>query len=190
MSKLGLLGGTFDPPHIGHLILAQAAYDELKLDRVIFIPAAKQPHKQRKMISSPEVRLEMLMLALKGDGRFELSDIELTRPGFSYTYETITALKKVYAQSELFLIIGGDNIAEIETWEKPEAIFDMVKVAAALRPQCQQSGRFKDRITIFDMPQVDISSTLIRNFVKHRRPIKYLVSANVESYIRSKKLYL
>ena len=190
MSKLGLLGGTFDPPHIGHLILAQAAYENLDLEKVIFIPAKNQPHKQYKIISPPEIRREMLVLALGDDARFEISDIELSKPGLSYTYETLGLMQELYPDDELCLIIGGDNIADIETWKNPEKIFNLVTVAAAMRPDCKKAGKFKDRMKIFAMPQVDISSTMIRELVKNNKPIKYLVPEKVENYIHTKRLYL
>jgi nicotinate-nucleotide adenylyltransferase len=190
MSKLGLLGGTFDPPHIGHLILAQAAYDNLNLQKVLFIPASRQPHKQHKLISSKEIRRAMLQLALDGDIRFEVSDIELAKSGLSYTYETLGILKLLYPDDRLVLIIGGDNIADIETWKKPEVIFELAEVAAAIRPDCRQSGKFRDRMTMFKMPQIEISSTQIRELVRNQKPIKYLVPEKVENYIHARRLYL
>ncbi|MCP4584028.1 MAG: nicotinate-nucleotide adenylyltransferase [candidate division Zixibacteria bacterium] len=189
MSKLGILGGTFDPPHIGHLILAQAALENLKLDKIIFIPAANQPQKQLQQVSSVAIRLKMLKLALGNEEQFEISEIEISRDGLSYTCDTVDELKDMYPKAALYLIIGGDNISEIETWKKPEDIFTKANVAAALRPEFKSIGTYMNKIKIIDMPQVDISSTLIRKNVKDGKSIKYLVPERVENYISANGLY-
>lgn len=190
MRNLGVFGGTFDPPHIGHLVLAQCAYEELRLDKLLFIPAARQPHKADKPISSPEARLEMLRLAIGDDERFEVSDIEINREALSYTYLSLKNLKELYPECELYFIMGGDNIADIETWKNPEEIFNIARVAAALRPEYELSGQFKDGIQIIRMPQIDVSSTMIRELVGEGRSIKYLVPGPVETYIRHNRLYI
>lgn len=189
MANLGVFGGTFDPPHIGHLILAQSAYKRLHLDKLIFIPAGKQPHKQNQKITYSNNRLEMLKLAIEDDNRFSISDIELQDDGVSFSYKTLIRLNKIYPESQLFFIIGGDNISDIQTWMKPEEIFKLAKVAAAMRPDYKLSGEYKDNVILFDMPQIEISSTKIREMVKQKQSIKYLVPERVESYILKNKLY-
>jgi len=189
MSRLGILGGTFDPPHNGHLVLAQSALEFFKLDKVIFIPTAINPHKRHLKITNPEFRLDMLKLAIGHNAVFEVSDLEINRPGLSYTCDTVKEVKDKYQNIDLYLIIGGDNISDIETWKNPEDIFAMAEVAAALRPQSRASGKYKDRIKIIEMQPIDISSTMIRDYVKQGRSIKKLVPGKVESFIMEKGLY-
>lgn len=190
MNNLGVFGGTFDPPHIGHLILARYAYVELNLNKILFVPARNQPHKKEKNIASPEARLEMLKLAIRDDNRFEVSSMEIERKGLSYTYQTLKGLKKLYPESELYFIIGGDNIVDIETWKNPEEIFNLATVAAAMRPEYVLKGKYKNRIKIFNMPQIDISSTMIRNMIRGGQTVKHLVPSSVEKYIKHNRLYL
>jgi nicotinate-nucleotide adenylyltransferase len=187
--KLGILGGTFDPPHLGHLILAQSAYEQLGLDKVIFIPAAMQPFKVGRDISSAQIRYKMLELAIGGDDRFALSDIEIKRPGLSYTIDTIEELKKIYAATQMFLIIGSDIIGDMSAWKEPEKIFAACAVAMAIRPDTKLSSQYGDKIKPLTMPQVGISSTEIRQKIKDGRTIKYLVPETVERYIYQNHLY-
>jgi nicotinate-nucleotide adenylyltransferase len=187
---IGVLGGTFDPPHIGHLILAQSAYEELRLDKVVFVPAAIQPHKMNKISSPAEIRYRMLQLAIAEDSRFQISDIEISRPGISYTIDTLTKLRQIYVDARLYLLIGADNIADIATWKDPEKIFTLCEVAAALRPEFVPSGPYADHVLVFDMPAVQVSSTLIRKKVQEGLSIKYLVPPGVEEYVRQNRLYI
>jgi len=189
MKRLGILGGTFDPPHIAHLVLAQSAHERFALGKVLFIPAAIQPHKQRPDVLPGETRLKLLHLALDSDKRFEVSDMELKRVGPSYSVDTLLQLKEQHPEIELYLIIGGDNIADIEHWREPRRIFEVATVVAARRPHAKAVGRYKDKITMFDMPQIEISSTLIREMVEQGRRIKYLVPEGVEAYISEHGLY-
>lgn len=190
ITRLGILGGTFDPPHIGHLILAQSALENLRLDKVLFIPAAVQPHKQKREVSTPRVRLHLLKLALEDDDRFDISDVEIKRSGLSYTIDTLCNLQTLYPGVKLFFIIGGDNISDIVTWKDPDSIFAIARVAAALRPDSQPEGPFKDRVKLFDMPQIEISSSEIRKLARQGKSIKYLVPVKVEKYIRENRMYL
>ncbi|MCD6161796.1 MAG: nicotinate-nucleotide adenylyltransferase [candidate division Zixibacteria bacterium] len=190
MTKLGVLGGTFNPPHIGHLILAQSALEHYQLEKILFIPAAKQPHKQNRDIISVESRFRMMQLAIEKDNRFEISDIEIKRPGLSYTCDTLTELKSLYPEAKLYLIIGGDNISDMETWKDPEEIFSTVEVVAAKRPDSHPEGIYSSRIALFDMPQIDVSSTMIRRLVKEGKSISYLVPVEIEKYIKKHQLYL
>ncbi len=187
---VGLLGGTFDPPHLGHLILAQAACESLNLERVVFIPALIQPHKQDRPVTPANLRLEMLRLAVNGDPRFAVSEMEIARGGVSYTIDTIRGMELEYPESDLYLIIGADNVADIDTWKDPEEIFTRCRVAAANRKGYRLTGRFADRIRMFDIPEIDISSSEIRNRLKIGRSIRYLVPAPVEEFIKARGLYI
>lgn len=187
--SIGLLGGTFDPPHLGHLILAQAACESLNLERIVFIPAFIQPHKQDKPVTPANLRLEMLRLAVAGNPRFTISEIEIARGGLSYTIDTIRGMEREYPESDLYLIIGADNVADIDTWKDPDEIFAHCRVAAANRKGYQPTGRFADRIRIFDIPEIDISSSEIRNRIRTGRSIRYLVPAPVEEFIETRGLY-
>ena len=190
ITKLGVLGGTFDPPHIGHLLLAQTAFENYNLDKILFIPAARLPHKHQKAVAPVKTRLEMLRLALDEDNRFEISDIEIKRPGLSYTSDTLEKLQALYPKAKFYLIIGGDNISDMQTWKNPENIFALARGVASLRPNSRPDGVYRDRVEIFNMPQVDISSTMIRQFVKRGKSVKYMVTDKVEQFIRRHGLYL
>jgi nicotinate-nucleotide adenylyltransferase len=141
-------------------------------------------------VSAPEVRLRLLKLALQDDDRFDISDIEIKRSGLSYTIDTLRSLRRLYPEVELFFIVGGDNISDIATWKDPDSIFATAKVAAALRPDSQPEGLFKGRVKIFDMPQIETSSSEIRKFTRQGKSIKYLVPDRVEKYIRENRMYL
>lgn len=189
---IGILGGTFDPIHWGHLILAEQASEKFNLDQVIFIPAAKPPHKKGKKISSAKVRLEMVKLALKDNPKFFLSEIELKRSGYSYTVETLTALKKLYPNFELYFLTGSDMLKEIYNWRKPEQIYQLAKIVIAYRPGFDKinfKNKFTKKSLFLEIPALDISSTQIREKVKNKKSIKYLVHPEVERYIKEKKLY-
>ena len=185
----GLLGGTFDPPHYGHIALAEAAMKELGLDRIMFIPAHMPPHKNSAQVSSKSNRLAMLRLALEDHPAFEISDIEFERAGPSYTIDTIRRLKKRCPGEEFVFLLGTDNVAEMEGWYQPERIFDEVMVAAVNRPGFAPEGRFVSMIRYFDMPPLDISSTMIRQKIKARRSVAGLLPPKVEKYIIENDLY-
>ncbi len=185
----GILGGTFDPPHKGHLALADAAIEKLGLSRVIFVPAGVPPHKSAKIISTQKHRLKMMELAIAGRTEFELSRIELERPGKSYTIETILDLKKIYPDDQFFFLLGADNVREMNDWFQPERIFENATVAAVNRPGFRPAGRFASGVRYFDMEPVPISSTLIREKIKGGESIAGLVEPEVERYIMDNSLY-
>lgn len=185
----GILGGTFDPPHFGHIALAEAAVRELGLEKVIFIPDNIPPHKKTANISSKEHRLAMLKLALAGRREFEISTIEFEREGPSYTVDTIARLRSLYPESKFIFLLGGDNVREMESWYQPELILSMIEVAAGNRPGFVPRGRFADKIRYFDMDPVGISSTMIREKVANNESISGLLPPEVENYIYRNKLY-
>jgi nicotinate-nucleotide adenylyltransferase len=190
--RLGILGGTFDPIHSGHLILAEQLKEELKLQKVIFIPSANPPHKVNHPISPAKDRMKMVKLAIRDNPDFLISDLELKRKGKSYTIDTLTRFAKLYQDSELFFLLGSDAIDELPTWKEPYKIFQKVKVVVALRPgfdRIDPENRFVRRSLVVPINGLNISSTQIREKVRIGKSIRYLVPPGVEKFIRSKRLY-
>jgi nicotinate-nucleotide adenylyltransferase len=190
--KIGVFGGTFNPPHIGHLIVVESVRDQLQLDRVLFIPSSSPPNKLDHTVAPARHRLEMTRLAIDGAPAFELSDIEARRGGVSYTVETLRELSTANPRAELCVLIGADNLAEFQTWKSPDDILSVAQLVAMARPGYEkQSGASKfDRLATFvHVPQIGISSTEIRRRVKMGRSIRYLVPKNVEEYIGRTGLY-
>ncbi len=188
--RIGILGGTFDPPHIGHLIVAQDAWNALGLDRVLFVPAAVPPHKRGRVSTPAEVRLAMVEAACADDPRFEASDLEIRRGGTSYTVDTLRALKERDPQGALFFLLGADQFREIHTWRSPEELVRLAELVALSRPGYPnvepQIGLPYRRL---DVTCVDISATEIRRRVVAGEPIRYLVPEAVEAIIRAHGLY-
>ncbi len=190
--KLGILGGTFDPIHLGHLILAEQLTEKLKLDKVLFIPSASPPHKDLNEVSDAKVRFEMTKSAVEDNHIFSVSDIELKREGKSYTVVTIQKLKKLYPDSELYLLGGSDILDEIKTWREPQRIYELIKVVIGVRPgfnKIEKENEFLKRSIIVQINGLEVSSTQIREKVKKGKSIKYLVPTKVEEFIRAKGLY-
>jgi len=192
--RYGILGGTFDPIHIGHLIAAQASKESLSLDRVLFLPAAHPPHKRSDSVTPYAARRDMVNLAIQGNPSFEISDLEAQRPDPSYTVRTLKDLRRDYPPDrfELFLLIGADSLLEFGTWRDPEIIFSEITVAVFARPGYDVSTApkiFRDKAHWVPMPLIDISSTEIRERVRSNRSIRYLVPKEVEEYIAQNGLY-
>lgn len=198
--RLGVMGGTFDPIHIGHLAAAEEARDRFELDKVIFIPSARPPHKGGVTYSSPEARLEMVRLAIQDNSSMEVSDIEINRDGLSFTIDTLHRLREIYgADTELFFIIGADAILEILTWKEPEALFSQCRFIAATRPGYSLAelhealagltAGAEDNICRMEIPDLAVSSTFIRERVAAGKPFRYLVPEPVWRYIRENNLY-
>jgi nicotinate-nucleotide adenylyltransferase len=184
--RLGVFGGTFDPPHIGHLIAAQDARSALGLDRVVFVPAAVPPHKRTEAITPPGTRLAMVRAAIAGDAGFELDDLELRREGPSWTVDTLRALRDRLPDAELFLLIGTDQFAEFETWREPSEIRRLARVAVLTR---EGESDAPDGVRIVQVTRIDVSSTGIRARAAAGEPIRYLVPPAVEALIRLHGLY-
>ncbi len=195
--RLGILGGTFNPPHLGHLVCAQEAYVQLRLDRVMLIPAGTPPHKPVEEEPGAEHRLELCRCAVNGDERFTVSDLELTRSGPSYTVDTLEQLHSHAPDSELFLIVGGDVAAGLPHWHEPERVLSLAKVAIAKRRGTARSsveGALEEllggeRAEFFRMPRIGVSSTMVRRRVRTGQPIRYIVPDSVASYIDEHGLY-
>ncbi|MBE3089580.1 MAG: nicotinate-nucleotide adenylyltransferase [Actinobacteria bacterium] len=193
--KIGIMGGTFNPIHYGHLVTAEEALSQFKLDRVIFIPTGQPPHKTTCKLASPEDRYMMAVMATASNSHFFVSRIETERKGKSYTIDTLKELKFTYGESATFYFItGADAILEILTWKNPEEIITMCKFIAATRPgynlsRIEELKKAKDSISIMEIPALAISSTDIRERIKTSRPIKYLLPESVCNYLLKNDLY-
>ena len=195
---IGILGGTFNPPHLGHLVCAQEAYLQLGLERVMLIPARIPPHKPVDDEPGVEHRLEMCRRAVEGDEqRFELSDIEARRAGPSYTLDTLEELHSRMPDSELFLIVGGDVAIGLRSWREPARVLSLATLAVAERPGTRHAeveqalGQIEggERARFFDMPEIGISSTMLRDRVRAGQPTRYLAPDAVRDYISLHRLY-
>ena len=184
--RIGILGGTFDPPHAGHLIAAQDCLVSLGLDRVHFIPARQPPHKRRRPVSPAPLRLAMLDAALAGDDRFRVDDIEMNRQGPSWTVDTLRAYRERHAGAVLFLLVGMDQYVEFATWREPEEIARLATIVVMSRGGEQPRG---PGIVSVAVTRIDISSTQIRDRVGRGEPIRYLVPEAVETIIAGHALY-
>ena len=186
--RIGLFGGTFDPPHVGHLIVAQDALARLELARVTFVPAFQPPHKREREVSSAEVRLALVRAAIAGDDRFAVDDLEIRRGGPSYTVDTLRELQARQPDAELFLLLGTDQYEEIETWREPRELRRLACIAVLSRegrhPALRADGAIRVPVT-----RIDLSATEIRARVAAGQPIRYLVPPAVEALIRQHRLY-
>ncbi|MDD5042705.1 MAG: nicotinate-nucleotide adenylyltransferase [Candidatus Omnitrophica bacterium] len=186
--KIGVIGGTFNPVHIGHLILAEEAREKLGLDKVILIPTAMPPHKDASGIAPAEDRLKMLKLSVKGNKFFSVSDMEIRRRGRSYTIDTLRELKRRFARDEIYFIIGSDLLKYLNEWKDLGQILEMVKFVAATRPGYPLE-QIPDCIDTIPIRAVDISGFEVRECVLKGRSFRYLVPEAVFNYITKNKLY-
>jgi nicotinate-nucleotide adenylyltransferase len=195
--RVGILGGTFNPPHLGHLVCAQEAYLQLELDRVMLMPARIPPHKPVEHEPGVAHRLELCRLAVQGDDRFGVADLELARPGPSYTVDTLEALNSSEPNNELFLIVGGDVAAGLPQWREPERVLALATLAVARRrgtawasvESALQGLRGGERARFFRMPQIGVSSTIVRERIRAQQPIRYIVPDQVAEYVARHRLY-
>jgi nicotinate-nucleotide adenylyltransferase len=195
--RVGVLGGTFNPPHLGHLVCAQEAYIQLRLDHVMLIPARIPPHKPVEDEPGADHRLAMCRLAVAGDERISVSDIETRRGGTSFTVDTLSELHERDPDTALCLIVGGDVAAGLPQWREPERVLSLATLAVARRRGTARetveralSGlRGAERTEFFRMPRIAISSTLIRERVRSGAPIRYIVPDKVSAYIEQEGLY-
>jgi nicotinate-nucleotide adenylyltransferase len=195
-ARLGVLGGSFDPPHVAHLAIASEACHALQLERVLFVPAAAPPHKGGGARTPAEIRLELTSLAIDDDLRFTASGVEIER-GLVYTVDTLRALNARYVDHDLVFIMGSDSLLQVETWHAPEELLSLCSLAVAPRPGdspeeiAAAAARLGGHeVTLLDVPALDVSSTSIRARVARRQPIRYLVPRRVEQYIQETRLYL
>ncbi|WP_252502886.1 nicotinate-nucleotide adenylyltransferase [Sporosarcina sp. Marseille-Q4943] len=187
MKKIGLLGGTFNPPHIGHLIMANEVKHALQLDEVRLMPTSIPPHKADPSDATPEQRLRMVELAVSGTPGLTASSYEVDRGGVSYTYDTMKALKKQEPDTEFHFIIGGDMIDMLHKWYKIDELMKIVTFVGVGRPGTV--GETQYPITMIQIPEIDLSSTVIRNRLQTGGTIQFLVPDDIETYIRQEGLY-
>jgi nicotinate-nucleotide adenylyltransferase len=194
LRKIGLFGGTFDPVHTGHLLLAESVLGDAGLDSILFIPASVPPHKPEGAASQAEDRMAMVRLAIDGNPGFRASDIELGRTGASYTVDTLAELQASddWSDAEWFLILGADMLADMPNWRNPDEIVRRAGLLVMERPgfDCRTLQTSYSRAALsVRTPMIDISSTQIRKRIREGRSIRYWVPAAVDSYIREKGLY-
>lgn len=190
--RIGVFGGTFDPPHIGHLILAADASDALRLDRLIFVPASAQPFKvATPAVASAADRLEMVRLAVGGDPRYAVEDTEIRREGLSYTVDTLEEISRGNAKSELFLLIGHDTLAGFDGWKRPDRIRELATLAVMARSASGGEGTVPGGVGIVAIStrRVDVSSTEIRERLASGKSIRGFVPEPVERFIVARGLY-
>ncbi len=197
--RVGIMGGTFDPIHIGHLVIAEAAREQLALSEVIFIPAAQPPHKAGREVAPAEHRLHLVQLATESNPFFRVLDVEMKREGPSYSYDTLRALVETHGEStDFYFIVGGDEMNTILTWHRISELFALCRFAAARRQGAPLSllevrerlgEEVLARIHSVQAPELEISSTDIRRRLREGRSIRYLVPEKVEAYICKEGLY-
>ncbi len=199
--KIGICGGTFDPVHLGHLAVAEIVRCEFGLDKILFIPSGKPPHKNLDSVTDPIHRLKMVQCAVSTNPNFEAVSIEVERQGYTYTVDTLNQLHALHSEStEFYYIIGADVVMDLLKWKNAEEVFTLTKFIALMRPGFQDE-EFKNRIrylkskygveiTGFEAPLIDISSTFIRDRIKNGKSVKYFITEPVERYIKENKLYI
>lgn len=201
MRKIGIMGGTFDPIHIGHLILGEAAFEQFGLDQVWFMPAGNPPHKRNRAgCASDGQRVEMVWRAIAPNPHFALSLEEMNEDGYSYTYRTLERLRGEYPDTEFYFVIGADSLLDFDTWKEPQRIVDACNVVVATRNQIsagqfdqvleQRRRQFHGNFLKLDTPNLDISSQTIRNWIRSRQTVRYYLSEEVRRYILENNIYL
>jgi nicotinate-nucleotide adenylyltransferase len=197
VARVGILGGTFNPPHLGHLVCAQEAHLQLGLDAVLLMPVHAPPHKEAVQDPGVEHRVELCRLAAGDDDRLVVSTLEADRPAPSYTVDTLTELHARAPEDELIFIVGGDMARSLPRWREPERILELASVAAVQREGAAREEiarelagvRGGERVRFLDMPRIDVSSSLVRARVAAGQPIRYLVPDAVARYIEERGLY-
>lgn len=185
MRRIGILGGTFDPPHIGHLIIAEEARVALKLEEVWFIPTSAPPHKEAS--TDAEARVEMTKLAIEDNPYFKVNTIEIERSGKSYTIDTIEILKEENPDAEFYFIIGADMVEYLPHWERIDELVNLIRFVGVKRSGFELISEYD--ILKVDIPLIEISSTMLRSRLREKRSVKYIVPDAVYSYIKGERLY-
>lgn len=198
MSRIGVLGGTFDPVHIGHLILAEEARDQLDLSIVYFVPAGDPPHKRDRRLAPVEDRLRMVELAVEGNDRFRPSRVDADRPGPHYTIDMVNIFRgQLPVGGQLYFLMGFDSLAELPHWHEPQQLVAACQLVALTRYNVPLDWEYlesrlpgiRDRVTLLDMPELEIASNQIQARVRSGRSIRYLVPDAVRGYIEREGLY-
>lgn len=193
------MGGTFNPIHTGHLILAETAFQQFQLEKILFMPSKSPPHKREREILSDVHRSKMIQLAISHNLHFAFSDLELKRKGITYTCDTLSILTKQYPQIEYYFIIGADSLFQLETWKEPEKILQMAHILVSSRYHLSESKleqqisylkkKYQADIHFFSMPCIEISSQFLRENLQNGKEIRYYVPDEVEDYIKKNHLY-
>lgn len=198
--RVGIMGGTFDPIHLGHLILGEKAYEQLHLDKVLFMPSGNPPHKRnRQGRATDNQRVEMVRRAICGNPHFELSLTEMHENGYTYTYHTLEMMKKQNPDTDYYFIIGADSLYDFDSWMNPDRICQNCILVAAVRNHTsvaeldkemeRLSLKYKGTFLRLDTMNIDISSETIRDWIKEKKSIRYYVSDQVISYIEENHIY-
>ena len=194
---MGVLGGAFNPPHVGHLVLAQEAASQLGLDEVLLVPVGESPYKRIEPEPGRDVRLEMTRLAAAGNGALAASDLETARDGPSFTYRTLEELSEQRPGDDLFFLMGADVAAGLGSWREPARVLELARLAIAVRPGSALSDAEdalerldgRGRAELIEMPEIGVSSSAVRRRVAEGRPIRYLVPDGVAELIAERELY-
>lgn len=198
--KVGIMGGTFDPIHLGHLILGEKAYEQFGLDKVLFMPSGNPPHKRnREGRATLDQRIEMVRLAIKGNPHFELSLEDACEEGYSYTKETLTRLKSNHPDTEYYFIMGADSLFSFEDWREPDQIAKLAVLVTAVRDHVKMTEMktqiahlnriFDADIRILSTPNMDISSQMLREWIREGKSVRYYVPYLVAEYIHEHGIY-
>lgn len=204
MSGIALFGGSFNPIHYGHLLVAEEARTRRRLDKVVFIPAAEPPHKDPKDLASPLDRLVMTVLATVGNPCFEVSAVEIERGGRSYAIDTVRHFRKTLGEdTDLYFLVGADTLLELPRWREPDALLRECQFLAVTRPGYDlakilqyrhlgtgEGGGMLESVLLEEVPSLDISSSQVRQRVREWKSVKYLVPEAVEQYLHNRQLYL
>ena len=201
MSRIGIMGGTFNPIHKGHIKLAYAAYKELKLNKVWFMPSKNPPHKKKNDIASDYHRVNMIKLAIESYKEFELSEVELQREGTTYTADTLSYLKEIYPEHEFYFILGADSLINIEKWYKPEKLFELTSFIVASRDDVDKKdldyhmeylqNKYNNvKINILNMDKIKVSSTELRKKYRDYKNIRNdIIDEKVHQYIKEYEVF-
>ncbi len=197
--RIGILGGTFDPIHVGHLVVAEDCWYQLGLSEVIFVPVGEPPHKRGRSVSAAVDRVAMVELAITGNPHFRMSRADVDRPGTSYSVDTVRTIRsEVGSDASLFFIIGGDSLIDLPSWHQPNVLLELCQVVAVNRPGYPRFDlsqlesvvpRARDRIIHLEVPSLDLAASDVRRRVAEGRPIRYLVPESVRSYVEERGLY-
>lgn len=187
MKKIGIMGGTFNPPHVGHLLMANEVLQALDLDEVRFMPNAIPPHKEEPNGATGEQRLHMTALAIEDHAKFKLEPYEIQQGGTSYSFETLQVLKEREPDCDFYFIIGGDMVDSLHTWYRIEDLLKLVHFVGVNRPGSE--GKSELPVIHVAAPTIDVSSTLLRRRLKNNQSVRYLLPQKVEHYIREEGLY-
>lgn len=197
--KVGIMGGTFDPIHYGHLILAQNALDTFSLDEILFVPSGTPWLKESTKVLSKNKRVSMTGMAIEDNPDFALSTIEIDREGNSYSYETVEELKRMQPKTDFYFIMGADSLLEIERWKHPDRLMAECTLLVAVRDDCDREGlekqiiyltdKYQADIKILPADRIDISSTKIRQLIREGKSVRYMLPDQIIRFIQKNHLY-